>query len=524
MQSSIEFRHYQSSAIDSTLQWFADGKEKPLIVLPTGTGKSLVQAGLINKIIEQFPYVRIICATHSKELVEQNYEEMISLCPNLFCGIYSAGLNRREAKSQILFAGIQSVYNKVGELGYADIIFVDEAHTISKKSETRWGKFFADMKVINPNVQIIGLTATPYRLDSGNLIPHTFDGVAYEYPIIDAIKEGYLCELISAPVRTHLTTVGVHKRGGEFIAGELERAVDKDHLNKACVAEIMSFGQDRKSWIVFCAGKSHAEHITQLLVENGIDAKCVTDDTPRDERDRIVADHKAGKLKCLVNNTIFTTGYNNRMLDMIACLRPTESEGLWVQICGRGMRLYPNKENCLLLDFGRNIDRHGPIDKIKGKNKNESSGNGEAPLKQCPSCFEPVHAAVKICPNCGFEFPENQMNLTMIASSGAILSTQLTPQEYTVINTKYKKTIGKNGKPDSLQVIYTTLSGQIREWVFFDHPSNSIPRLNANKWAKEMGATAVNVEHALTVEWKKPSSIVALKDGKFWKIKKYIFN
>jgi DNA repair protein RadD len=517
------FRHYQSTAIDKCLEWFCNGKERPLIVLPTGTGKSLVQAGLIHRIINDSPYVRIICATHSKELVSQNYAEMLELCPDLSCGIYSAGLDRRESGAQILFAGIQSIYNKAIKLGHTDIIIVDEAHTISKKSETRWGKFFADMKAINPNVQIIGLTATPYRLDSGNLVPNSFNGVCYEYPIIEAIKDGYLCEIISAPVQTHLKTVGVHKRGGEFIAGELERAVDTDDLNTKCVAEIIKFGQDRKSWIVFCAGKTHARHITELLVQNGIDAECVTDDTLDDDRDRIVKDHKSGKLKCLVNNTIFTTGYNNPALDLIACLRPTESEGLWVQICGRGMRLYQDKQNCLLLDFGRNIDRHGPIDKIKGKHKNESSGDGEAPLKQCPSCFEPVHAAVRHCPACGHEFPPNEINLTMTASSGAILSTQLEPQEYGVLNVKYKKTFGKDGKPDSMMVVYTTLSGQIREWVFFNHPLGSTPKRNAIKWAETMGGQIATVDEAINMNWKKPVAIEAFKDGKFWKIKKYIF-
>lgn len=519
----MEFRHYQSSAIDATLDWFADGKEKPLIVLPTGTGKSLVQAGLIQRIIDAHPYVRIICATHSKELVRQNYDEMLSLCPYLPLGIYSAGLKKRDKSAQILFAGIQSIYNKAIQIGHTDIVIVDEAHSMSRKSESRWGEFFINMKLINPNVQIIGLTATPYRLDSGNLVPNTFEGIAYEYPVIDAIKEGYLSEIVSAPTRTHLKTVGVHKRGGEYIAGELERAVNTDRLNTACVDEIIEFGQNRKSWIVFCAGKNHAENITQLLIERGIDARCVTDETDDSYRDKAVKDHKSGKLKCLVNNTIFTTGYNNPMLDLIACLRPTQSEGLWVQICGRGMRLYPNKENCLLLDFGRNIDRHGPIDKIKGKNKNESSGNGEAPLKQCPSCYEPVYAATRICPNCSFEFPENEIDLTITASTGAILSTQLVPQEYHVLHVKYKKTIGKNGKPDSLQVIYTTLSGQIREWVFFNHPIGSRPRTKAIKWASAMGGVANSVDEALKIIWNKPKSIMAFKKDGYWNVTEYIF-
>lgn len=545
----MNLRHYQTTAIERTLEWFADGKERPLIVIPTRCGKSLIMAKLIQNIIADYPTVRIICATHSKELVKQNYDEIMSIWNDCPAGIYSAGLKRREHSKQIVFCGIQSVYNKATKLGFVDIIIVDEAQSISRKSESRWGEFFSAMKVINPNVQIIGLTATPYRLDSGNLVPHTFDGVAYEYPVIDAIREGYLCELISAPVETHLKTTGVHKRGGEFIAGELERAVDHDPLTRACVAEIIKFGADRKSWIVFAAGNKHAQHITDILIENGIDAKQVTDKTPRDERDQIVKDHKSGKLKCLVNNMIFTVGYNNKILDLIACMRPTQSEGLWMQLAARAMTAIhgdgydlsttegrlnaianSGKPNALLLDFGRNLDRHGPIDKIRGKNINESSGNGEAPLKQCPSCFEPVHAAVRCCPECGFEFPPNELDITVRASTAAVLSTQIVPIEYKVLSVTYKRNIGKDGKPDSMMVTYNTLSGQIREWVFFDHPMGSTPYIKAVKWAGERGVflgtanySILDLDKALTINWPKPVIVEAIKDGKYYKIKKVIF-
>lgn len=519
----MEARYYQSTAVDKTFDWFGEGKEKPLIVLPTGTGKSLVQALFIQQILEQFPYVRIICATHSQELVQQNHDEIMAIWPECPAGIYSSGLKRKEAHKQILFCGIQSVYSKAMQLGHIDLIIVDECHSISRRADTMWGKFFEDCKVINPNLQIVGLSATPYRLDSGNLVPHTFNGIAYDYSVIDAIKDGYLCEIVSAKVETHLKTNGVHKRGGEYIAGELERAVDVDHLTLACCQEIVSFGANRRSWIVFASGNAHAKHITDTLVSMGVDAKCVTEATPKNERKQIVEDHKSGKLKCLVNNMIFTTGYNNKMLDMIACMRPTQSEGLWVQICGRGMRLFEGKENCLLLDFGRNLDRHGPIDKIRGKNVSESSGDGEAPLKQCPSCFEPVYAAVRICPACGFEFPANEIDLTTKASDAAVLSTQIVPQDYNVLSVQYKKHSGKDGKPDSMMVIYNTLSGQIREWIFFNHPIGSIPRKKADSWAKERGGWAGSVDEALAIRWPSPVAVSAVKEGKYYKIKNVMF-
>lgn len=520
----LKLRHYQESAVESILDYTASGKEKGLLVIPTGCGKSLIISELCRRIISEYPYVRISVCTHSQELVQQDHDEIMEIWPECPAGIYSSGLKRRDAHKQVIFAGIQSIYKKGLSIGHVDIIIVDECHSISRKSDTMWGQFFADAKTLNPNVQIMGLTATDYRLDSGNLVPHTFNGIAYEYSVLDAIKDGYLCEIVSAKVETHLKTTGVHKRGGEYIAGELERAVDTDELTLACCKEIVSFGASRRSWIVFAAGNRHAKHITDTLISMGIDAKCVTESTPKEERKQIVEDHKSGKLKCLVNNMIFTTGYNNKMLDMIACMRPTQSEGLWVQICGRGMRLFDGKENCLLLDFGRNLDRHGPIDKIRGKNVSESSGEGEAPLKQCPSCFEPVYAAVRMCPACGFEFPQNDLNIVSKPSDAAVLSTQIVPQDYNVLSVQYKKHAGKDGKQDSMMVIYNTLSGQIREWIFFNHPVGSIPRKKADAWAKERGGWAGSVDEALTINWPKPLVVSAIKEGKYYKIKNVVFD
>lgn len=521
----MKLRHYQKSAIEKILDYVSCGKEKGILVIPTGCGKSLIISELCRTIIADCPYVRIAVCTHSQELVKQDYDEILEIWPECPCGIYSSGLKRKEAYKQILFCGIQSVYNKSSVIGRTDIIIVDECHTISRKSESMWGQFFADAKAINPNVQIMGLTATDYRLDSGNLVPHTFHGISYEYSVIDAIKDGYLCEIVSAPVQTHLKTNGVQKRGGEFVAGALERAVDTDELTLACCGEIVAFGSDRHSWLVFAAGNAHAQHITDTLISMGIDARCVTERTKKEDRRKAVEDHKAGRLKCLVNNMIFTTGYNNPRLDMIACMRPTQSEGLWVQICGRGMRLFPNKENCLLLDFGRNLDRHGPIDKIRGKAKDLSSGEGEAPLKQCPNCFEPVYAAIRICPACGHEFPPNQLNIDVKPSDSAVLSTQIVPIEYPVFSVQYKHHKGKDGKPDSMMVIYNTMSGQIREWVFFNHSINSTPYKKAMKWANLRGVNdAITLEDALQINWPKPKTITAIKDGKYYTIKNVLFD
>lgn len=398
-------------------------------IIHHNTGKSLVQAELIRRILEDAPYVRILALCHSKELVRQNYDETISIWPACPAGVYSAGLNRRE-RAQVLFAGIQSIHNKASFIGHYDICIIDECHSISgKNKDTMYHNLFADLHVINPRMQILGLSATPYRLDSGNLVPNVFNGIAYEYNIIDAIKDGYLCEVISAPTKTVLNTDGVKMQGKEFAPGALEKAVDKEHLTRACIEEVIKNSYGRKSWLGFASGTEHAEHINDILNEYGIDSRFITDKTPSFDRDDWINKHKSGELKCLVNNAILTTGYNNPMLDLIFCMRPTQSKGLWVQMVGRATRLYHGKQNASLLDFGGNLERHGPIDKIKGDDKKEGRG-GDAPRKQCPKCFEAVFASARFCPCCNYEFQfDESIKIEAIASNAAVLSIQLDKEQ-----------------------------------------------------------------------------------------------
>lgn len=425
----MRLRPYQEKAISSTLEYYASGQEMGCVSIPTGCGKSFIQAELIRRILMEYPHVRILSLCHSKELVKQNHDEVLALWPACPTGIYSAGLKRRDT-SQVLFAGIQSVHSKHLEIGYRDLCIIDECHAISgKNSDTMYHNLFKDLKAINPNMQIFGMSATTYRLDSGNLVPKVFKKIIYEYNIIDAIKEGYLCEIISAPTKTYLDTSGVKIVGKEYAPGELERAVDKEHLTRACIEEVIKNSDGRKSWLGFAAGTLHAEHINDILNERGIDSRFITDKTPSFDRDDWINQHKSGQLKCLVNNAILTTGYNNPKVDLIFCMRPTQSKGLWVQICGRGTRLSESKENCLLLDFGGNLDRHGPIDKITGDDKKLGRG-GDAPKKQCPQCFEAVFASSKHCPSCGFEFDmERGLNIDVEASSLAVLSIQLDKEQ-----------------------------------------------------------------------------------------------
>ena len=163
-------REYQRAAIDSVLSYWADGGENPLVDMATGTGKSVVIATLVRELVERWPDLRIVMLVHVKELVEQNAKALLRAWPQAPIGINSAGLGRRDKRSQILFASIQSIFRETpATIGKRDLILIDEAHLVPKSGEGMYRTFIDAMKVDTPDLQVAGFTATPFRLDSGRL-------------------------------------------------------------------------------------------------------------------------------------------------------------------------------------------------------------------------------------------------------------------------------------------------------------------------------------------------------------------
>ena len=401
-------REYQQRTIDQLYAWFEAGNEgNPCLVLPTGSGKSHIIAALCKDALQSWPETRILMLTHVKELIAQNAEKMRQHWPNAPMGVYSAGLNRKELGEPITFAGIQSVRTKAKQIGHVDLVIIDEAHLVSHKDEGGYRTLLADLRAINGNLRIIGLTASPYRLGHGYITdkPAIFDALIEPVSIEELIFKGFLSTLRSKLTATKLEVDGVHKRGGEYIESELQAAVDTSDKNRMVAAEIVRLGHSRKSWLVFCAGVAHAQHIAEALNYQGITTECVTGETPSAERDRILTDFKAGRIRALTNANVLTTGFDAPMIDLIAMLRPTMSPGLYVQMAGRGLRIADGKADCMVLDFAGVVEQHGPITAVRPPPK-KGDKVGEAPVKICDHCQEICHLSVRVCPACGAEFPE----------------------------------------------------------------------------------------------------------------------
>ena len=525
----MQLRRYQEESVNAIYRYFEKQAGNPLIVLPTGTGKSVVIAEFCRGAMEQYPDTRIVVATHQKELIEQDYQKVVSLWPDAPAGIYSAGLGRRQLDRPLTFGGIQSIFRHALRLPPVDLLVVDEAHTIPKTGGGMWRQFIKELRLNNPYLKVVGLTATPYRMDSGLLHKgeHAlFTDIAYEANIADMVRQGYLTELVTVLTETRLDVTGVGMRGGEFVESELQHAVDIDELTAAAVAEIVHHGRSRGSWLVFCSGVRHAENVCEAIRAAGISCETVSGKTPAAQRDSILRRFKAGELRAVTNNNVLTTGFDAPGVDLIACLRPTGSPGLWIQMLGRGTRIMPGKDDCLVLDFAMNVDRHGHIDRIRpDRSPREAGGDAPAPSKPCPACGEKLHASVRVCHACGHCFPREEPKIADQASRGAIFSYQEAPKSLPVTRVFYYLH-QKEGKPDSLRVEYQCQLSRHTEWVCLSHAG--FPRERAAAWwsrrlpgmrVPNSAQEGLALSHLLPV----PESITVRKAGKYWEIVGYEF-
>jgi len=416
-------------------------------------------------------------------------------------GVYAAGLRRRDTENSILYASIDSIHKKGGELEPYDVIIIDECHRIAPGGNGKYRTFIDMAKKSNPKLRVVGFTATPYRMGCGPICheDHILNEVCYEANIGDLINDGYLCRLRSkiGSVQPDLSEVK-RNSGGDYIVKSLAEAVDKECVVSQAINEAVKIiaAEERNSIIFFCCDVEHCKKVSQELRRYGIDAPYVTGKTSRKERDSIADRFKRGKLKAICNVNVYTEGFNAKQVDAVVLLRPTLSKGLYVQMVGRGLRLHENKEDCLILDFAHCIDEHGPIDCIDA---------GKVAITTCSGCGDAFSRAVRVCPNCGWEIPKEQIEREeaeerekrlheITTSKRSIISGE--PEDLPVHGVSIATHI-KAGKPNSLRVEYRCGLSVFREWVCLDH--EGFARRKAEEWwRKRFNSNAPTVSEAVS--------------------------
>lgn len=571
-----QLRAYQKQAVDNTIQHFRKSRQPAVIVLPTGAGKSLVIAELAR-----VARGRVLVLAHVKELVEQNHHKYQSY--GLPAGIYSAGLGQKDRDQKVIFGSIQSVARASEDFfENFSLLVIDECHRVAEEGSTQYQEVIAKLKLNNPQICILGLTATPYRLGLGWIFERSaageiktekkrfFKQCVFELPLTYMIRNQYLTIPVKVDIPVTCYDFSELTEGDRsYTASEIEEILkSQKRLTPLIIKNIVDITEKfgREGVMIFSGGVKHAEEILSHLPEG--QARLILGDTGQADRDRIIADFKEKKFKYLVNVSVLTTGFDAPHVDVIAILRPTESNSLYQQIVGRGLRLCEGKKDCYVLDYtGMGHDIYAPeIDEKR-------PAKDTAPvLVPCPVCaFEnsfwgyavdgeviehfgrkcrgiaqdPVTFQLrpcgyrfrsKICHACGAENDitakacEN-CKAVLIDADAKLKQAKLSKNAHVMAPDRitFEERRDKNSNPYLEVRYYDYDSNYVSEAHFFNHPS-SLKKFNINFLRSHLRRPELAMElktPADAVKYQKlfrlPAFVIARKQDKYWKITEKVF-
>jgi DNA repair protein RadD len=571
-----QLRPYQKEAVQATLRHFRAEKSPAVVVLPTGAGKSIV-IGELARLAKG----RVLVLAHVRELVEQNHAKYVSL--GMEAGIFSAGLQKKESHQKTIFGSIQSIARAPEEF-FKDfsLLVIDECHRVSMEGETQYNQVISALQKANPEICILGLTATPYRLGFGWIyeynshlkIQQTMSERFFKKCIFDLstkymIKNGYLTPplKIDSPVASYDFS-SLKLDGTQFVTAQIEALLkDQKRITPIIIQNIIEMSRERKGVMIFTSSVNHAKEILQSLPPEN--SAIVIGDTEDKERDKIIEKFKARELKYLVNVSVLTTGFDAPHVDVIAILRPTESASLYQQIIGRGLRLSPDKTDCLILDYtGQNHDLYSPeigedkpapesvivevgcpacglINNFWGikdedgeilehygrkcKGAFEDKSTGEITecgylfrFKRCDKCGEENDIAARICRKCEHILIDNDKKLQEARG--------LKDAHVMRVDTmQFKKDQDKNGN-SRLEISYYDVDANVLKEFFYLNSQSSqrafyfnFIRMHNRVPEKKMEISSIEEALESQEKFRKPMYVIARKNKYFWAIREKIF-
>lgn len=382
-------RPYQQDSVKATIHYFRKHSDPAVLTLSTGAGKSLIIAELAR-----IAKGRVLVLAHVKELVEQNHQKYESY--GLKASIFSAGLGRKESDLQVVFGSVQSLVNGLAQFSEPfSLLVIDECHRVPEDENSSYQKVICHLRKRNPDLKILGLTATPYRLGLGWIYQyHTrgqvrtdekrfFRDCIFDLPIRFLLEENYLTEakIMDMAVLGYDFSHLKASSTGYFREADLNNVISKSsRATPLIIKQVITMAKERLGVMIFASTVNHAQEIMGYLANES--AALVIGDTPLADRERIIQEFKAQKIKFLVNVSVLTTGFDAPHVDLIAILRPTESISLYQQIVGRGLRLFAGKKDCLVMEFAGNCyDLYQPE---VGEPRPDS--DSEIVTIPCPAC------------------------------------------------------------------------------------------------------------------------------------------
>ncbi|MFA6237915.1 MAG: DEAD/DEAH box helicase [Bacteriovorax sp.] len=572
-----KLRAYQQESINATIAHFRAEKSPAVIVLPTGAGKSLVIAELAR-----IAQGRVLVLAHVKELVEQNHAKYLSF--GLEAGIYSAGLNRKDTSEKVIFGSIQSIARAPEEFfAHFSLLIIDECHRVSMEGETQYFQVIKKLKEYTPELCVLGLTATPYRLGLGWIYQYNshknvlrtnedrfFIKCIYELSLGYMIKNKFLTPpvKIDSPVACYDFS-SLKLCGQKFVMSEIEGILkDQKRITPVIISNILNMSEDRLGVMIFTSSVAHAEEILKSLPP--FVSAMVIGDTESGERDEAIESFKDKKIKFLVNVSVLTTGFDAPHVDVIAILRPTESVSLYQQIVGRGLRLSPGKSDCLILDYtgqGHNIfspeigedrpasdsvivevtcpscglindfwgklDEDGSLVEHFGRKCRGAIEDSETRkliecgyrfrFKRCDSCGEEQDIAARICSSCRHLLVDNDKKLKEAMS----LKDAHVMRVETML---FEKNFDKDGR-EKLEIKYFDADAESIKEIFYLNSPEDLKAFYFNfirmhNRLPEKKLTIGSAEEAVKNrnQFRMPMFIIARKQKYYWEIREKIFN
>lgn len=506
----LELRDDQKEAVNKTIEYLNDNRGNPVIIGPTGVGKSVIIAGLCSYVKNTWKASKILIMTHQSKLVEQDYEKLKFFFNDV--GIYSASLKEKTVKD--ITIGTVGTINKSATLfADYDLIIIDEAHNISNEDEGMYKKI---IKII-PKAAIVGLSATPYRIKGGKIYGKNriFSGYSFNMSVLEAIEKGYICKPYSYSLEKNETWSKFSLKNGDFDEKELNEYFTEDKkVNELC-KDFTEKSKNCNYCIVFAISIEHAELIYRYLINNNY-STCIVHSKMKEDINKVIKDFQNKKYKYLINVNILTEGFDAPFIDCVIDATPTMSTSRYQQKIGRGMRIYPGKKGFLVLDYGGNIERHGCIDdpdiqfsELKPKKK------GEAPVKQCPNCGLMVHTKTRECPECKYKFPFSNKNKASLKELLSVNQNNILKIEW------FAPSIGEKNEKKYVRLNIGSLTKDVSIFFFFDH-TNFAKRNSILLWAKFFGGpvptnTQECYDFLLRIK-DKPKYAQIVKNGKYYNV------
>ncbi|MDD4864242.1 MAG: DEAD/DEAH box helicase [Alishewanella agri] len=402
----MKLRTYQDDAIFALWQFIAQTTiTRGLVVLPTASGKTIIFAEFIRQLLEAKPSFKVLILGHTQEIVEQNAVKLKSIWPDAPVGIFCAGLKQYDI-CQVTSASRDSIIGEIGEYPYWDLVIVDEAHLIPPAETARYQQILDTIKLHAGCYKLLGFTATPFRTKTGHIYGNgpaaLFSQVLYHKRIEQLVNSGYLCPLraVNTADNAIADTRSVRYNKDDFIKKELDQVTDIDNLVQNIVTDWLAKTSARLPTVFFASSVAQACMFEQHLRECGFNFPLITAQTAKADRALWLSQFDNGEINGLINVSTLTTGWDCPRMACIVLARPTRSPGLFLQIVGRGLRLHSSKTETMLLDYGENLKRFGPIGRVRPAGEAVDPRQQSEKISICPCCDTLVSVYQLECPHC----------------------------------------------------------------------------------------------------------------------------